>query len=342
MNVLYLDFDGVLHPVKGGEPFAAVPVLEWLLEPYADLKIVLSTSWIKTYGYHQSLDFLPEGIRRRVIDGTYGPRPAGAFFSTLTRWEQILGHVQQLRPDRWLALDDDDRGWPMAECRHLVRMSPLTGLLDPVAQANAEVALRATFWPGVSPKPIEIARREVRRLEMHRRVATKLRTDPAWWDAVLDNQKFYTNVHWTEILGRGMEATLAVATENTDRADELRKDSPFSGVLTDQERWDVFVLFSEGRLPAQKPKGIQEMERRIHEEVTGEPVPEGVEFISPIEFWKRKREGQRKWREQVARGEVTPEEKSDWSFLAGAKVVWPKGKFPLPSDCKDDELEDES
>ena len=62
-NVLYLDYDGVLHHescywharkgpylnVPEGENnvlFRHAPLLAEMLEPYPDLKIVLSTSWV--------------------------------------------------------------------------------------------------------------------------------------------------------------------------------------------------------------------------------------------------------------------------------------------------------
>jgi hypothetical protein len=65
LHVLYVDFDNVLHgdvlrfrtpptlrPETHGQTlFENAPILEILLEPYPDLKIVLSTSWVRELGF---------------------------------------------------------------------------------------------------------------------------------------------------------------------------------------------------------------------------------------------------------------------------------------------------
>jgi hypothetical protein len=41
---------------------------------------------------------------------------------------------------------------------------------------------------------------------------------------------------WTEILDQGLETTLAFMTDQGEYATQLRQSSPFSGMLTQQER----------------------------------------------------------------------------------------------------------
>jgi hypothetical protein len=68
-KILYLDYDGVLHhaevywkkgvaPVLMAQPshtaFKHTHLLEQLVEPYPDLKIVLSTSWARMLGFSRA------------------------------------------------------------------------------------------------------------------------------------------------------------------------------------------------------------------------------------------------------------------------------------------------
>ena len=81
LNVLYLDFDGVLHhgevywsPRKGPyiDPtvkqklFAYAGLLEELLLPYPNLAIVLSTSWVLKYGCHGAARRLPVNFHAKL------------------------------------------------------------------------------------------------------------------------------------------------------------------------------------------------------------------------------------------------------------------------------------
>lgn len=50
---------------------------------------------------------------------------------------------------------------------------------------------------------------------------------------------------WESILGSGPEAVLQALTELTPRAIELRQNSPFAGVLSDDERMRVLDAFRE-------------------------------------------------------------------------------------------------
>jgi hypothetical protein len=127
--VLYLDFDGVLHPadvrVTEAEPLRPrvynggptdhpllehAGLLERILTPFADVKIILSTSWVRVLGYAFTVQQLPEGLRARVL-GTiwqgelleHPPR---------TRYDAVQSDADARGVVHWLALDDDVEGWP--------------------------------------------------------------------------------------------------------------------------------------------------------------------------------------------------------------------------------------
>lgn len=149
-DVLYLDFDGVLHHeavyVDGqGQPymhpefaeghrlFEWVHHLDELLAPYPDMKIVLSTTWAVQLGFEVARSRLPESLRKRVIGCTYMPAVHGvtreqkADFNATPRGFQVQYDVLRRRPRRWLAIDDEINGWAGAE-DHLIPTDGKRGL----------------------------------------------------------------------------------------------------------------------------------------------------------------------------------------------------------------------
>jgi hypothetical protein len=161
MDVLYLDFDGPLHPsavwyeygmreprlrAPGHTLFENVPVLEDAIAPYPGLKIVLSTSWVQTVGFEEARDCLPESLQRRVIGATYDLDSPDAWrFSRMRRYDTIALDLARRKPARWVALDDDALGWPQSEHEALVLVSADRGLACPDAQALLRARLAARF-----------------------------------------------------------------------------------------------------------------------------------------------------------------------------------------------------
>lgn len=87
---------------------------------------------------------------------------------------------------------------------------------------------------------------DARSLALHRLVAEKIRCDPAlfeiaktnlarWRKTATPSDRQYLD-EWERLLQAGVEAALAVATEDSERAAALRQSSPFAGVLTPSER----------------------------------------------------------------------------------------------------------
>lgn len=143
--ILFLDFDGVLHPaavyltrrgveLRGpGELFMWVPTLEKLLAECPQIQVVLSTSWARNFGFREAKKRLPESIRDRVIGATWHSGEAKGWpdqihWDDLSRYQQIERYCRRARLKHWLALDDDDRGWPDDQRHHLLYCDPQTGL----------------------------------------------------------------------------------------------------------------------------------------------------------------------------------------------------------------------
>lgn len=100
-----------------------------------------------------------------------------------------------------------------------------------------------------------LTRDQERALWLHRVVAGRLVLDP---DGVL--KKARTNLenlrrvhpvgmaarwlsHWQRLLDRGIDSVLETLTSRTPQAIELRQNSPFAGVLTEQERLTALQSF---------------------------------------------------------------------------------------------------
>jgi hypothetical protein len=158
--VLYLDFDGVmhhenvlwhpkrgpyLHAPAGYELFQHADLLESLLEPYPDVKIVLSTSWALQYGVSGAAKRLPEGLQRRVIGGTFHSRHMhrSEFQYEKTRGQQVIEDVLRRRPRAWLALDDNVEGWPPESAGRFIQTDPSEGISAPVVLKTLKERLQS-------------------------------------------------------------------------------------------------------------------------------------------------------------------------------------------------------
>lgn len=88
-----------------------------------------------------------------------------------------------------------------------------------------------------------------RSLELHRRVAQKIRQHPELFNKAFENISRWRETtsastmpyldEWQQLLEQGMEVALAKAVEDSEHAASLRRSTPFSGVLSNEERLAV-------------------------------------------------------------------------------------------------------
>jgi len=163
MMIIFLDFDGVLHPDAVYNPrnrplelradgilFMHAPILEDALAPYPEAKIVLSTSWVRVLGYDRTLKKMPPKLNERVIGATYHTQMSqmyqDPYGSNMNRFEQINWHVSRNGIKNWLAIDDLFSGyevneWPESHRHHLVLTEQETGLGCKEVQAELNTKL---------------------------------------------------------------------------------------------------------------------------------------------------------------------------------------------------------
>lgn len=158
-QILYLDFDGVLHDgevyfhpqrgiiiaTPGRTLFEWMPVLDRLIKPHPDVKIVLSTSWAAFFGMEFAKAQLSQTLQKRVIGATHDFAETNiAEFIHRSRGQQIANDVEHRQTASWFAIDDDESDWP-ADCRNnLIRTERSLGISSPIIQA----AVRAKFSLG--------------------------------------------------------------------------------------------------------------------------------------------------------------------------------------------------
>lgn len=145
--ILFLDFDGVLHPC--GDPyrpspaaslFSRLPRLQSLLREYPGVRIVISSSW-RTDGLDALKRNFDADISERVVGVTpLTPRDQHGYMEAV-REREILAWLDANggRDQAWVALDDADFQFPTWSTRLVVCDS------DVGFDECAEAELRAHF-----------------------------------------------------------------------------------------------------------------------------------------------------------------------------------------------------
>jgi len=160
MTVLFLDFDGVLHPnevymfrergiVLDAGPehalFEHAELLASLLAPFPDISIVLSTSWCASLRrFDEVKRKLPLPLQRQVVGATWHSSKDRYRWAGMTRFEQIYEYVMRHQLNSWVAIDDDDERWPEDKREHLVHTDQWLGLskLETQLELHNKLSLR--------------------------------------------------------------------------------------------------------------------------------------------------------------------------------------------------------
>ena len=146
--ILFLDYDGVLHPDEvyqtrkgvgllcdGHNLFEHAQLLSDMLEPHPHVEIVLSTSWVFVFGFDEARSRLPKPLQAKVKGATWHSHIEDRhLWRYYTRHQQIDTYVKRHQLVNWVAIDNDDDGWPQDKRHHLVLTNSWGGLGDVAAQ----------------------------------------------------------------------------------------------------------------------------------------------------------------------------------------------------------------
>jgi len=121
-KVLFLDFDGVLHPTTHGSALLSqLPLLESALEG-RDYSMVISSSW----RFHMEMEDLKKhfsfSVQNKIV-GVTGDAYIGAY----ARFHEINAYAMQNGITNWRTLDDSYWEFPQG-CSQLIRCNPNSGL----------------------------------------------------------------------------------------------------------------------------------------------------------------------------------------------------------------------
>lgn len=158
-HILFLDFDGVLHPdavylsrqgptlKADGALFMWAPILAEILSGFPEVSLVLSTSWVRHLGYKRTLSYLPRELQERVIGATWHSSMDKGWVDEIqwdgkTRYDQICRYAARSQLQHWIALDDDVQGWAEGLAEKLIACAPEFGLSSREIQAELQRRLR--------------------------------------------------------------------------------------------------------------------------------------------------------------------------------------------------------
>jgi len=123
--ILFLDFDGVLHPFDRPDGvFTLLADFERVMRDYPGVDIVISSAWRETHTVDELRQLFSPDIAQRIIGATpvfFDPQPH-------VRESEILDwlHSAGRSGEAWIAIDDTD--WFFStECANLLLVDPNTG-----------------------------------------------------------------------------------------------------------------------------------------------------------------------------------------------------------------------
>lgn len=142
--ILFLDFDGVLHPFfprrdrsdAENQLFSYLPRLEGVLRDFPEWRVVIASSWRENRPWANVIQAFSPDIVDRIIGATPVIKVKEPPYPRHPRHSEVLAYLDanDLQGVRWIALDDDPRLYP-PNCPNLL-------LCDDGFREIEEVALR--------------------------------------------------------------------------------------------------------------------------------------------------------------------------------------------------------
>ena len=168
MKILFLDFDGVLHPEgvyrqpisgriflekkyadEGHKLFEHANLLVELIEKSnVDVQIVLSTSWVSVLrSFKKVKQKLPAKLQEKVTSATWHSAMDNQIFGRLTRYQQIMRFVERnnVSDSDWVAIDDNNYKWNEKHQNNLLHTNEVLGLGKSETQQELVLKLKGEW-----------------------------------------------------------------------------------------------------------------------------------------------------------------------------------------------------
>lgn len=121
--ILFLDFDGVLHPSGTTDSyFCNMPLLESFMLQHRHLKVVVTSIHRKKYPFEAIVNFFPPSIQSRVIGVTPISDKVSDKYKDVHKWMEINRYNGP-----WLVVDDNLTSFP-EDYKNAIKITPSTGL----------------------------------------------------------------------------------------------------------------------------------------------------------------------------------------------------------------------
>lgn len=124
--ILFLDFDGVLHPFhRPTGAFALLPAFERVMRDFPEVDIVISSAWREANSLAELRRLFSPDIQPHIIDATPVLHDDDVLF---IRELEILAWLRHARREQeaWVAIDDT--GWFFSPgCRNLILVEGACG-----------------------------------------------------------------------------------------------------------------------------------------------------------------------------------------------------------------------
>jgi hypothetical protein len=150
---VFLDFDGVTHPLRGVEDFRCLPLIEQVCREFLELRIVITSDWRTLYSLPRLAARFSEDLRPRVIGCTplILPRRGASFYGIREREARAWLEKHASDNARWFAIDDAPGNWPTR--KRLLLTDFKQGFTDEDADRMRALvrAIREDVWEADAP-----------------------------------------------------------------------------------------------------------------------------------------------------------------------------------------------
>jgi len=139
--IVFLDFDGVLHPFhRPTGTLVLVPHFERVMADFPHVDIVISSAWREAYGLRELQSFFSRGIAKRIVDVTPVLSPMHHEYVRETEIETWLQEAGR-KLESWIAIDDTEPFFS-PECGNLILVDPNLGFNEKTEREVRERLVR--------------------------------------------------------------------------------------------------------------------------------------------------------------------------------------------------------